>query len=349
MIKKLLLSLSILSCVSVAAIAQIHTDPNAPGNQRPTLLQSANGVPQVDITTPSAGGVSLNQFRQFDVSPQGVIINNGYQPSHTQLAGWVAANPWLAGGSASVIINQVNSTNPSSLQGYVEIAGNKADFILANPAGITCSGCGFLNAAHVQLATGKPQLHNGQLNGFDMGSGRIQIDGGGMDARDTNYAEILTRATRINAAIWANHLRITMAAKAEGKSELPPAPFYALDIARLGGMYAGKIWLIGTEHGLGVRNVGNLYAAGEFILTADGHIQNRGHIEAPSVTIQTHTLDNLGSGTIIGDRVAIAGKRVNNIGDAADAVNPGNSGNPSQPTASPIIAASSSLAGGNHD
>ena len=119
MMKKLLLALSALSCVSAAAIAQIHTDPNAPGSQRPTLLQSANGIPQVDITTPSPGGVSMNQFRQFDIKPQGVIINNGYQPSHTKLAGWVAANPWLAGGSASVIIHQVNNTNPSSLQGYL--------------------------------------------------------------------------------------------------------------------------------------------------------------------------------------------------------------------------------------
>ena len=41
---------------------RIAADPGAPANQRPTVITSANGTPQVNITTPSAGGVSRNKI-----------------------------------------------------------------------------------------------------------------------------------------------------------------------------------------------------------------------------------------------------------------------------------------------
>ena len=56
--------------------AQIIADPNAPGNQRPTIFQTANGLPQVNIQTPSAAGVSRNTYSQFDVQSNGAILNN---------------------------------------------------------------------------------------------------------------------------------------------------------------------------------------------------------------------------------------------------------------------------------
>jgi filamentous hemagglutinin len=52
---------------ATTAHAQIVADPSAPGNQRPTVLQTANGVPQINIQTPSAAGVSRNTYSQFDV------------------------------------------------------------------------------------------------------------------------------------------------------------------------------------------------------------------------------------------------------------------------------------------
>lgn len=58
-------------------------------------------------------------------------------------------------------------------------------------------------------------------------------------------------------------------------------PEMALDVSSLGGMYAGKIRLVGTESGVGVRNAGHIGAqAGEFTLTADGRIENSGSISA---------------------------------------------------------------------
>lgn len=303
--KHLLTIAALFTPISIT-LAQIIVVPQALGTPSPTILQTANGVPQVDILTPSAAGVSRNSFQQFDIGQQGVILNNGRTASGTQLGGWVAANPWLAAGSAKVVLTEVHSTNPSLLQGYVEIAGSKAELIIANPAGIQCNGCGFINASRLQLATGTPQFVNGIFSGFAIGTGNIQINGAGMDASRVSLTEILTRETRINAGLWANHLRVTLAAPAT--TDITPAPVFALDVARLGGMYAGKIWLIGTEHGLGMRNAGVLTAMDELVVTVDGRLENRG--------------------SIMGDQIAIAAERLNNLGE---------SGN------SPVIAANTRL------
>ncbi len=131
-----------LGCISLSAQAAIVADGSAPGNQQPTIISSANGTPQVNIQTPSSGGVSRNAYRQFDVDNRGVILNNGRGVNQTQIAGLVDGNPWLARGEASVILNEVNSRDPSQLNGYIEVAGRKAQVVIANPAGITCEGCG---------------------------------------------------------------------------------------------------------------------------------------------------------------------------------------------------------------
>lgn len=76
--------------------AQIVADPSAPGNQHPTVLAAPNGVPLVNIQTPSGAGVSRNTYKQFDVQQQGAILNNSRINAKTQLGGWVQGNPWLA-------------------------------------------------------------------------------------------------------------------------------------------------------------------------------------------------------------------------------------------------------------
>ncbi|MCZ5750933.1 filamentous hemagglutinin N-terminal domain-containing protein [Escherichia coli] len=36
-------------------------------------------------------------------------------------------------GEARIILNEVNSRNPSQLNGFVEVAGKKAQVVIANP------------------------------------------------------------------------------------------------------------------------------------------------------------------------------------------------------------------------
>ena len=272
-----------------AQAAGIAADKAAPANQQPTILQTANGLPQVNIQTPTSAGVSVNQYRQFDVDGKGAILNNSRSNTATHTGGWIQGNPWLAGGEARVIVNQINSSNPSQLGGYIEVAGRRAEVIMANPAGIQVNGGGFINAAGITLTSGRPIINNGHLEGFRVRSGSVDVSGNGLDTSGADYTRILAQAATVNAGIWAQDLQISAGsndiaangattAVSDGPS---PAAAVAVDTGALGGMYAGKISLISTEKGVGIHNAGQLFAAaGGVSLAADGNIVNSGSIVA---------------------------------------------------------------------
>ena len=285
----ILLGLGICVVLDQAIAADIHVDPSAPKNQRPNIVQSANGTVQVNIQTPSKKGVSLNQYRQFDVHQKGAILNNSRKNTRTHLGGWVQGNPWLAGGEAKIIVNQINSRNPSQLNGYIEVAGRRAEVIMANPSGINVNGGGFINAAGVTLTTGQPIINNGQLNGYQVREGNISINGQGLDSSGSDYTRLLSKAAQINAGIWANDLSIIAGSNdlsSDGQiSQIQSDPNgrerIAIDTAQLGGMYAGKISLISSEKGVGVNNAGQIFAgAGGVVISADGKLSNSGSIVA---------------------------------------------------------------------
>lgn len=291
--------------------ARISSDPNAPGRERPTVVTAPNGVPMVNITTPSAAGVSRNRYSQFDVGREGVILNNARGQVQTQLGGWVQGNPWLATGSARVILNEVNGP-ASRLNGYVEVAGQRAEVIIANPAGIQVNGGGFLNASRVTLTTGTPMFSGaGALEGYRVTGGAIQIDGDGLDSSRADYTDLITRSLKVNAGIWANQLQATLGSnvvsadhsQASASAASGEAPMFALDVGALGGMFANKIWLVGNEHGVGVRNAGSIGAqAGELVVTVDGRLENTGALQSrQNVRVQASG-DLANAGTIAASR-----------------------------------------------
>lgn len=295
-------------------VAQIIADPSAPGNQRPTVLNSANGIPTINIQTPSAAGVSRNTYQQFDIGKNGAILNNSRSSVQTQIGGWIQGNPWLSNGTAKVILNEVNSAAQSRLMGTMEVAGQRADVIIANPSGLVVDGLSFINAAGVTLTTGRPVYGaGGSVDGLSVRGGQISIQGSGMDATEADYASILARAISVNAGVWAKDLRVTT-----GSNELAVdggvqqirsstgggQPQFALDVAQLGGMYAGKIFIVGTEAGLGVRNAGTLSASTQRLtLTVDGQLSNAGVIAsnaAAELSIAAQGIHN--SGTLSSQR-----------------------------------------------
>lgn len=121
----------------------------------PTVWTHSSGATVVDIETPNAAGVSHNMYRDFNVSNKGMILNNSSSDLTHDTLGNIAKNNNLANGGASVILNEVTSNKSSSLNGFIEVAGQKADVIIANPNGISCSGCSFINTDRAVLTTGR--------------------------------------------------------------------------------------------------------------------------------------------------------------------------------------------------
>ena len=280
----------------------IRADKSAPGNQQPTVLQTGNGIPQVNIQAPSQAGVSRNQYSQFDVAEKGAVLNNARKAAQTQMAGWVQGNPNLARGEAKVILNEVNSANPSRLKGYVEVAGKKADVVIANPSGIQCDGCGVINAGRTTLTTGKAEVENGELKGYRVQGGKVSVGQKGMDTSKADYTDIIADKAEIKGGVWGNKVKITTGKNKvdrtndsvvyvgdkntnetdrTSESQNDQAQAYSVDVGQLGGMYAEKIHLVDNGQGLGVRNAGHIgAAAGDVKIDSQGKIVNSGTISS---------------------------------------------------------------------
>ncbi|MDJ0041077.1 hemagglutinin repeat-containing protein [Pantoea allii] len=296
-------ALSYLICYLVAVqpmlpVMAAEITPVTPGTKMDT---AGNGVPVVNIATPNQAGISHNQYDQYNVGQQGLILNNATgQLTQTQLGGLIQNNPNLkAGQEAHAIINEVVGANRSQLQGYTEVAGKAANVMVANPYGITCNGCGFINTPNVTLTTGKPQFDaNGNLAALEVSKGTITIEGQGLDGSKADAVSIVARATEINAGIHAKDLTVTLGANRVGQdgSVTPisgegPAPGVAVDTSALGGMYANRIHLVSSEKGVGV-NLGNLLARqGDITLDADGKLAVHNSLSSGALTASAQSVE----------------------------------------------------------
>lgn len=295
-------------CVLIAfqqispAYAQISTDSSAPTANQAGLANAPNGISVIDIVRANGAGISHNKFTDYNVGTNGLILNNNNTFGTSQLGGALLGNPNLAsGGQATRIINEVTSTNPSVLQGLTEVFGQSADVIVANPNGITCNGCGFVNTPKATLTTGTPQFDgSGELSNISINSGSIVIEGAGFidPSNGSNKAELLSRAVQINADIHAGELKIitgrndynpntqTVTPKADDGSTKPS---FAIDSSALGGMYAGKITLKGTENGVGFRIAGDMAASiGDLVITNSGKIEIKNAAAKRNIKITTN-------------------------------------------------------------
>ncbi|KJV36620.1 hemagglutinin repeat-containing protein [Luteibacter yeojuensis] len=288
----------------IAAQAQVAPAPGS--DHAPGMDHAANGTPVVNIVAPNQRGVSHNQYHDFNVDPRGLVLNNSGAVSQAQQAGYIVGNPNLANGaSARLIVNEVTSGNASSLRGFTEVAGQRAEVVIANPNGIHCDGCGFINTSRGTLVTGTPLFGgDGSLAAFRVTRGHLAIDGAGLNGAGTDRLDLIARTVAANAKAWANELNVVTGANQVDYAGLGAqsiagegAAGISLDVAALGGMYANKIRLLGTEAGVGVRNAGELATqGGDFTITQAGRLELTGKtVSAGQLTVSAAALGNSGT------------------------------------------------------
>lgn len=316
-------------------------------NGNTQVVIKPGNVPVVNIATPNGVGISHNTYQDFNVGGPGAVLNNATQGGKTQLGVTIDnGNSRLKGKPAELIINEVTSGNRSELKGKLEVFGNKAGVMIANPNGITCDGCGFINAPSVTLTTGKPQFDKqGALDALAVKKGSVIIGSNGLDGNSAEYVDIISRATELNGKINAKTLTMTLGANQVSFNDgtvKPVAgegakPQLAVDTKALGGMYAGKIRLVATEDGVGVnlnsvtstqRDI-SLTAAGKITLSnvkaqTDLNVSGR-EIVTPAgssvraerdMTLAATTVDNRSGTTAHGDMRVFA-STVRNTGEGA--------------------------------
>ena len=286
----------------------IEVDTNAPHERQATVGQAGNGITLVNVAGPSTGGVSRNDYTNFNVPQNGVILNNSYQMSNTKLGGYVPGNANMMRGSANVIVNEVTSHNPTDMKGFIEVAGRKASVVVANPNGITVDGGGFINTDRAVLTTGKTEYDSkGNLNSYRVEQGRISINGNGLNAKDANALQILTEATNVNAGVWANTIETrtgknTIDAKTLDTKKIGDSSNVGLDVSAIGGMYANSITMKGTNTGLGVNVKGVVSSTQASSITSEGKIIVDGGVTSNGNTTlagQGVTINN--NGVVQGD------------------------------------------------
>ncbi|MFK7702022.1 DUF637 domain-containing protein [Pseudomonas caspiana] len=322
-----------------------------------SLTTAGNGVQVINIAKPNGTGLSHNTFDQYNVGSQGVILNNATSRTQsTQLGGIIIGNSNLQGTAATTILNEVTGTNRTQLKGYTEVAGQAARVIVANPYGVTCNGCGFINTPQATLTTGKPVLDQGRLDHFQVDGGDISIEGAGLNASNIEQFDLITRSAKLNARLYAKKLNVVTGRNKVDANTLDATaladdgsvkPSLAIDSSALGGMYAGSIKLVGTEQGVGVKLNGELAAsAGDIQLDANGNLRMaqtsangavkvkadsldvQGVVSGSSVDLQTRQALNVHQSIVARDKVTLSsGGQLTNNAVIESGVNADNSRN----------------------
>jgi len=284
-------------------------DGIVPDNAASRNLQvdkAANGVPLVNIEAPDNNGTSHNVYKDYNVDGRGAILNNSKDLTNSQLGGLIYGNPNLQNSKeASTIINEVSGVNRSRIEGYQEIAGKKANYILANPNGIYINGAGFINTGNVTLTTGSG---NNLLNPE---KGTIEVAGKGLDLRNINKAELVTRVAELSAPIYGGE-EVSLKLGSQGKANKPE---YALDARALGSIYAGRINIIVNEDGVGVKTQAPMYATkGDIVISSKGKVYLKDTQAKRDIKISS-TETEIGEKLISENKINIENKKLLNKGE----------------------------------
>ena len=318
---------ALLATNSAPWIPMALANPVVPdqGKLGPKIEEARNGMTVVNINTPNDKGLSHNQYNAFNVDEKGLILNNANRPVNTELAGYIMGNPNLVGSTANTILNEVTGTSSTSMNGALEVAGDKAHVIVANPNGISVNNGTFINASSATLTTGNPMINNGSVTGYNVQKGVITVGEKGLNASKTARTDMLAEAVKLNGKVWAqdaqvvtgkNDISVDATGKVTNTHKTGESSQVGLDVAAIGGMYANSMYLVGTNDGFGVNNQGVLSAQNKLTIDSTGKLQNTGTIAATDANITTKSLEQMNKGKLYVDTAKITTDSVIQTGNA---------------------------------
>ncbi|MBD2814192.1 hemagglutinin repeat-containing protein [Xenorhabdus sp. Flor] len=277
---RLAVSVAIIMIFSSNGFANGITPGGDPSHQ-PGVTNAKNGAVVINIAAPSESGLSHNQYEDFNVSKDGAVFNNSLTDGKSQLAGKLSANNNLHGRAAQIILNEVISRNPSLLLGKQEVFGVAADYVLANPNGITCNGCGFINTNQLSLVVGNPLVDKGILKGFNTFEGKnsLKIGERGLvhNAIINLIAPQINSLGKISTSQDLNIITGQNKISADGQLlDTKKSAVGLLDSYYLGSMQAGRIRLLSTDKGSGVNLQGEMAAGGGINIESKGELKLEG-------------------------------------------------------------------------
>lgn len=265
--------------------AQVAID----GTTSTTVTVSPSGSVTVGVAPATTDGVSLNRYNQFNVAPAGVNLDNRAVAART-------------------IVNEVTGTSRTNINGAVEVLGQKAHVIVANPNGIAIDGGRFVNTGRVALTTGELSFNARQIAPgifqdnvvSTVTDGRITVSGGGLSGQ-MDAIDLIAHSIKVDGPITNNSANansgIRLAAgqsSTEFDSSVLPGNTglswgritgsgasadgsILVEITRQGVLRANRIGIEINDQGAGARIAGEGYAnSREFILRADGKIDLTG-------------------------------------------------------------------------
>ena len=297
--------------------SEIVPDPASIGTK---VTRTASGVDQIDIARPNGNGTSYNSLKELQVGERGLILNNNKNiVVQTEIAGLVVRNRNLDNGTeANLIITEITGKNRTGINGYVEVAGKRADIVIANRNGIHVNGGGFLNSDRVTLTTGRLNMENGDLKSIDVTEGKVSIGEKGIDALSLSDLELIGKTVDVSGIIkGSKDTRVLISAggqtyeyktkKVTGKGETYEG--IAVDGKAAGSMYAGKIDIISNDRGAGVNTKGDLVSIDDVTITANGNITtNKVHSEK-RVAYKTNRKVRIRKQTTAGKQVTVQAKK----------------------------------------
>ncbi len=267
------------------ATSQVTID----GSTTTKVTIGSNGAVTVEVAPASTrDSVSLNRYDTFNVPPAGVALDNRAEAART-------------------IVNEVTGTSGSRLEGPLEVLGQKAHVIVANPNGIVINNGRFINTGRVALTTGQlgrnsqqiaPGIFqdnvtstvtggritveggglSGQMDAIDLIAQRIQIDGPVVNENTNDGTGVRLLAggsiVEFDSSVLVGNTGLTWARITGGAGSTTDT---IVEIADTGLLEGGGIEVLINDSGAGVRYAGTGRATSRgFVLRSDGEIDLTG-------------------------------------------------------------------------